>query len=87
MIFMEAAACRKPSVAYAKGSIPEVILNGKTGLLARNYEEMKKSALLLIKDKKLRKALGENALKFSKNFRWEKIAREYEKVFKAIAKK
>lgn len=87
LIFLEAAACGKPSIAYAAGSIPEVITNRKTGLLAENYEEMKRYALLLIKDKILRKEMGKNAQRSSKNFKWDKIAQEYEKAFREIAGK
>jgi len=87
LIFLEAAACGKPSVAYNAGSISEIILNDKTGFLVENYENFKNKAGLLIKDKDLRKKLGKNALKFSKSFKWEEIAKEYEKILGEAAKK
>ena len=84
LIFLEAAACSKPSIGYARGSIPEVIINEKTGFLVNNFSELKNKANILIKDKKLRENMGKKALVFSKKFSWEKCAKEYEKIFKAV---
>jgi glycosyltransferase involved in cell wall biosynthesis len=75
LIFLEAAACGKPSIAYNAGSISEVILNDRTGFLVDNYKDFKNRVNLLIKDKNLRKKLGKNALKDSKSFKWEEIAK------------
>jgi glycosyltransferase involved in cell wall biosynthesis len=84
MIFMEAAACGKPSVGYNTCSIPEVVLNGKTGLLAENYDGLKENVKRLIEDKILRKTLGKKAFSFSKNFGWDKVSEEYENLFKKV---
>ena len=85
LIFLEAAACDKPSISYAKGSIPEVIQNNKTGFVTNNYQELKQKTETLIKDKKLRKKMGLASLRFSKKFGWNKSIKEYEKVFKALS--
>jgi UDP-glucose 4-epimerase len=77
LIFLEAAACSKPSVAYRIGSIPEVIIDEKTGLLANNYLELKQMANFLITNPKIRREMGKKALDFSKNFDWDRSAREY----------
>lgn len=84
LIFIEAAACSKPSIGYKVFSIPEVIQDKKTGFLANNYPEFKKFAEILIKDKILKKKMGKSALLFSKNFAWDKKAEEYEKLFENI---
>jgi glycosyltransferase involved in cell wall biosynthesis len=81
LIFIEAAACAKPSVGYNNCSVPEVILNDKTGFIIKNYGELKQRAETLIRDKKLRKKMGKEALKFSKNFSWGKSTEEYLKIF------
>jgi glycosyltransferase involved in cell wall biosynthesis len=85
LIFLESAACGKPSIGYKKGAIPEVILDGKTGFVVNNYEELKQKAEELIKDKILRRKMGKEALRFSKKFSWNKTAKEYEEVFKALS--
>lgn len=84
LIFMEAAACRKPSIGYNICAIPEVILHGQTGFLANNYHELKIYCEKLIKDKEQRNKMGKNALKFSKEFNWDKTAEEYKKLFKMV---
>jgi glycosyltransferase involved in cell wall biosynthesis len=84
LIFMEAAACGKPSIGYETCAIPEVILNKKTGLLAKNYDGLKENVKRMIEDKNLRKILGKNAFSFSKNFGWKKISQEYEELFERI---
>ncbi len=84
LIFLEAAACGKPSVAYNRGSIPEIIINGKTGFTANNSNEFKNFCEEMINNKVLRKKLGANALKNSKNYSWDKIVKKYMEVFKEI---
>lgn len=84
LIFIEAAACGKPSLGYRKGAIPEVILEGKTGFLVENFIELRKRAEELIKDKRLRKRIGRQALIFSKKFNWDRSAEEYEKIFLGV---
>jgi len=86
LIFIEAAACGKASIGYNAGSIPEVIINGKTGFVAKNERELRSYAKKLVEDKKLRKKMGKKALKFSKNFRWDEITKKYEQVFRGIIK-
>lgn len=87
LIFLEAAACGKPSIGYGVYSIPEVIQNKKTGFLVRDYDGLKNAASILIEDKKLREEMGKNALAFSKNFDWDNKAKEYENLFEEINRK
>jgi len=84
LIFMEAAACGKPSIGYMTCAIPEVVLDGKTGLLAKSYEGLKENVKELIEDKNLRKVLGKKALSFSKDFGWDRVSRDYETLFARI---
>ena len=36
---IEAMACGTPVVAYKKGSVPEIVLHGKTGFVVETYED------------------------------------------------
>jgi len=81
LIFLEAGACGKTSIGYDVGSIPEVILDKKTGFLVNNFQELKERAEELIKDKKARINMGKEALNFSKGFGWDKGVLAYENIF------
>ena len=81
LIFMEAAACGKPSIGYNTSAIPEIIKDGETGFIVNNYNEFKEKARELIKNKILRKKMGRRALKFSKGFSWDKTSKKYEEIF------
>lgn len=84
LIFIEAAACGKPSLGYRKGAIPEVILNRKTGFVVEDFIELRERTRDLIKDEELRRNIGKNAFIFSRGFNWDKSAREYEKLFAEV---
>jgi glycosyltransferase involved in cell wall biosynthesis len=71
---MEAAACATPSVALASGGLRESIVDGETGLLARDEDELVSLTKTLIEDVTLRGRLGEGALKRARKFSWELTA-------------
>lgn len=84
LIFVEAAACGKPSIGYGVGSVSEVVRSGVTGFVVSSYSEFLEKAELLVSDVGLRKKLGEEALRFSKRFSWSESARGYENVFNSF---
>jgi glycosyltransferase involved in cell wall biosynthesis len=84
LIFLEAAACGKPSIGYNICAIPEVIKNGETGFLVKNFSEFLEKIKLLRENKTLREKMGKNARKFSKKFSWKKTVKEYEKIFREV---
>ena len=72
---VEAAACGIPVVATNVGGLPEVVLDGKTGLLcpSKNPQALANQISKLIEDSDLRKKMGKEARKFVvKNYNWEK---------------
>lgn len=84
LIFLEAASAGKPSVAYNVGAIPDVVVDKETGFLADNKQEFENFVKILIRSKKLRKEMGDNASKFVKKFNWDKIAEIYIELFSSI---
>lgn len=85
---LEAGLCGKPTIASNVAAVPEVIIDGKTGLLARlnDSNDWLSKINLLINNKKLRKTLRENTLKHSKimykeKFNWNIIAKKYTKIY------
>jgi sugar transferase (PEP-CTERM/EpsH1 system associated) len=86
---LEAMASGLPVVATKVGGNPEIIIDGHTGFLvpAKAPEEMADKITLLLTDKKLAAAFGENGRKrVADYFSIETMARDYESVYNAISK-
>jgi glycosyltransferase involved in cell wall biosynthesis len=79
LTLIEAMACGCPVVAFSNGSIPEIILNGKSGYVVQNTEQM--IAAIQRIDNISRQACREHALS---NFSAEKMVSEYEKLYERI---
>lgn len=69
------------------GGIPFAIKDGFNGLLVRQKDshELSHAVITLLKDKKKAGELGNNASKFvRKNYSWEKISKEFSKIYKNL---
>ena len=76
--FIEAASYGKPSIAGIFGGESEAVLEGKTGYLCDGNDlNALYETLLKTLENAHYKELGANALKFSKNFNWDKIIKKY----------
>jgi len=84
LIFLEAARCAKPSIAFRVGSIPELINHEKTGFLANNKQEFKRYVKILIDYRDLRRKMGEEAMVQSQKFNWGASVKKYLEVFREI---
>ncbi len=64
IVYLEAAACAKPSIAGKDGPPADVVQDGVTGLLvdAKSSSEIADAIYRLLADDELRKAMGKNAL-------------------------
>ena len=71
---MEAAACGTPSVALATGGLRESIVDGETGLLARDEDDLLPLTKRMLEDAPLRKRLGDGALARAGEFSWERTS-------------
>jgi glycosyltransferase involved in cell wall biosynthesis len=84
LALLEAMAASKPIIATNVGGNPELIQEGKTGILIppNNPEILAKKILLLLNDKD-RPKLGSEARKLlQQNFSVQKMVNEYEKIYK-----
>lgn len=71
LIIVEAGLHATPSVAFAEAGGPsESILHGLTGLLARDYADMRAQVRLLLQDEDLRGQLGAAARDHARSFSW-----------------
>lgn len=71
---MEAAACGTPSVAIAEGGLRESIVDGQTGLLAADADELGDAIARIVADRELRERLGASALARAAEFSWDATA-------------
>ena len=89
LILIEAMACGTPVIAFNKGSIPEIIKDGKTGFIVKNTNEMVKAIKKIYKMPETEyKKMRYNCRKhIEKNFSLEKMTSAYEKIYYRILKK
>ncbi len=70
-------AFKKPVIVTDVGSIPEVVEHGKTGFIvpSKDVNALAEAILILLKDDKLRKQMGDNGhKKMKEELSWNKIA-------------
>jgi len=83
----EASLCGLPAISTKSGSIDEVLVDGKTGIMVtpNNKEELKLAMEKLINDQELRKQLGENGRKYiAESFSHELIAQKLYNLFQKV---
>jgi len=83
-VLLEAAGCSKPIVATNTGGIPDIIIHGETGFLAKSkdVDSFVHYTKLLLTDEDLSRRLGKNAYEHVKNnFTWDHVVREYEQLY------
>jgi len=84
---VEAQAMEIPVVATKVGGIPEVVLDGETGLLVElgNSEQLAQAILTLIENPTLRKQMGERGRRHVlANYRWEDNAALMDDLYKSV---
>jgi len=90
MVLVEAMASGKPVIGSKVGGIPEIIEEGKNGLLfePKNINQLKDEIETILSDEKKNKQWGLNGRKRAeKVFNWDNTAKGYELMYKGILKK
>jgi glycosyltransferase involved in cell wall biosynthesis len=82
---IEAALCGTPSAALAVGGLRESIVDGKTGILARDIDELTARVRDLIADRERLQELGDAARRRALTFTWERTAADNLRVLRAHA--
>ena len=78
---------KKPVVVTNVGSIPEVVDDGKTGLIVppRDSRALAEAIIIILNDDKLRKEMGENAfIKLKEDFSWKNIGKQTFDIYKNV---
>jgi glycosyltransferase involved in cell wall biosynthesis len=82
---MEAALCRTPSAALAVGGLAESIVDGETGFLAADTDELADRVRELVAQPDLRESYGEAARRRAATFTWDRSASAFLDVLRRAA--
>jgi glycosyltransferase involved in cell wall biosynthesis len=83
IVLLEAQALGTPVIATRVGAIPEIILDGQTGLLVEpgNEPELAKAMEILLRNEVMRSEFSRRAREFAKNFTAEKATDKLEALY------
>jgi glycosyltransferase involved in cell wall biosynthesis len=86
-VLLEASACGAPIAATSAGGIPEIVEDGRSGLLCppRNPEALAGAILKLLDDRALAARLSKGALARLPDFGLDRMARQMEAVYERVA--
>jgi len=83
---LEGSALGRPVVASDAGGLPEVVVDGVTGLIVPRGDPVALAQALcrLLKDPGLAEGLGRAGMAYSSRFRADRMVREYERVYSGL---
>ena len=89
IVNLEAMAAGKPVIASRTGGVPEIVLDGETGLLVPAGDQTALAAALarLASDSLLRERLGVAGRRAVGRFTWPAIAGQYAEIYSALTSK
>ena len=82
LICYEAQAAGTPIVVFKRGGMPELVENGKTGIVC-DEKTLRQNIIRLINSTNKIKSMSKNSYKKArKEFDWDKVAEEYLKIYR-----
>ena len=86
MVALEAMGCGTPVIASRVGGLQFTVEDGRTGFLfpEGNWRELAERIREVIVSRKLKKKLGQAALRRAKKFSWTKVAKEVLSVYRSL---
>lgn len=83
IVYLEAGACGKPSVATDAGGVADAVVDGETGLILpdNDKEAIAKALLKLCTDEPLRQRLGAAGKEYARGHDWATIVRRYKALY------
>jgi glycosyltransferase involved in cell wall biosynthesis len=88
-VILEAMSVGLPVIATRIAGIPDVVKDGKTGILVepRDADGLRKAIVKLSGNRKLRKEMGKNALKEIEKYYWKNVISQLEEVLAQHSRK
>jgi glycosyltransferase involved in cell wall biosynthesis len=86
IVFIEAQACGTPVIGTNVGGIPDVIENGKTGILVlpKDSSAITEAIKKIFEDKTFAEEIVKNANESVLKFDWEKITEQMDKIYQKM---
>jgi glycosyltransferase involved in cell wall biosynthesis len=86
IVNLEAMACGIPIVSTKLGGIPDVVEDGKSGLLAKpnDEESLAEKLIYLLENEDAAKKMGKHGKQKVRDYSWEKIAEKTEEIYKEL---
>ena len=87
LVVTESNAVGTPAIGYNVHGLRDSIIDGKTGIILKKNspEELATQAIKLLGDRDLLHCLSNNALEFSRRFKWDISAEEFDKALRHAA--
>jgi glycosyltransferase involved in cell wall biosynthesis len=86
IVFLEAMALGKPIVASNAGGIPEVVKDGRNGILVKPEPDQIASAIVhLYRDEGLRTEMSHNNLQDVTKYDWSRLVDEFMRVYREVS--
>ncbi|MBI5680823.1 MAG: glycosyltransferase family 4 protein [Methanobacterium sp.] len=86
IVNLEAMACGVPIIASRLGGIPDIVKNEENGLLVNpnDSKSLADAILFLLKNEDIAQKMGNKGKRMVKDYSWEKIAEETDKIYKEL---
>ncbi|MDY6844686.1 MAG: glycosyltransferase [Thermodesulfobacteriota bacterium] len=90
MVLLEAMACKVPVIGSNVGGIPDIIKDGKTGLLVKqkDSDDIAEKIITLLTNEDLRNTVIENGFTLvEEHFSWDLIADRFKEIYLKVVRK
>ncbi|TSC80445.1 MAG: putative glycosyltransferase [Candidatus Peregrinibacteria bacterium Gr01-1014_25] len=86
IVYLEAGACAKPSIATDAGGIRDAVVNGETGLIVPDGDvhAIAEATVRLCDDPSLRARLGETGRRYAAQHDWSHIAKRFIATYREV---
>lgn len=86
IVYLEAGACGKPSVATDAGGIRDAVVDGKTGLVVadEDIDAVAQSIITLLDNPDQIRSMGEHSREYAAQHDWSKIADQFISVYSSL---